>query len=293
MSMALRLLRSKWSPPADPNTSFAGKTVLLTGATSGLGFEAAIKYVSLGVDTLIIGARNLTTAKQTTEAIETRANRHGVVQIWDLDMNSFASVKAFAERVDREVTKLDVALLNAGLYLRTYVKSPDGWEETLQVNILSTTLLALLLLPKLKASGTDTDPVHLAITSSGMHRAVQPKWINVEGSILTHLNDEASFNTDRQYNTSKLLVEYTVRELAALVTGPDGKTSVIVTSLCPGFCGSGLARQFDSLPERILKFIFYGIFGRPVEHGSRSLVSATTQGLESHGRFWKDDKYDL
>jgi NAD(P)-dependent dehydrogenase (short-subunit alcohol dehydrogenase family) len=290
--MTLKLLSAKWNPPADPTTSFAGKTVLLTGGTSGLGFEAAIKFVSLGVDTLIIGARNLTTANQAREEIETRSKRHGVVQIWELDMNSFASVEAFADRVDRELVKLDVALLNAGLYMRKYVKSPDGWEETLQVNILSTTLLALLLLPKLKASGTDADPVHLAITSSGLHGYVQPDWVNVEGSILEHLNDEASFSRDRQYNTTKLLVEYTVKSLAALVTGSDGKTSIIVTSLCPGFCTSGLARQFDSLPERVFKFIFWGIFARPTEQGSRSLVSATTQGLESHGRFWKDDKYD-
>jgi NAD(P)-dependent dehydrogenase (short-subunit alcohol dehydrogenase family) len=291
--MALELLGAKWNPPADPITSFAGKTVLLTGGTSGLGFEAAIKFVSLGVDSLIIGARNLTTAKQAKEDIGNRANRHGVVQILELDMNSFASVKAFANRVDREVAKLDVALLNAGLFVRKHVKSLDSWEETLQVNVLSTSLLALLLLPKLKASGTDTNPAHLSITSSALHGHVQPKWVNVEGSLLEHLNDEVSFDGERQYNTSKLLVEYTVKSLAALVTKSDGKTSVIVTSLCPGFCYSGLSRSFNSLPERIFVSIFKLIFARATEAGSRSLVSATTQGLESHGRFWKDDKYGL
>lgn len=59
MAGLFRLLRMQYTPPTDPRgVSFAGKTVLLTGATSGLGYEAAIKFLNLGVDNLIIGGRN-------------------------------------------------------------------------------------------------------------------------------------------------------------------------------------------------------------------------------------------
>ncbi|MCJ1476689.1 hypothetical protein MMC13_005357 [Lambiella insularis] len=203
-----RMLKEKWLySPADPTSSFAGKTVLLTGGTAGLGFEAAVKFLSLGATTLIVGARNPEKAKQAKEAIESRAHRPGAVRIWELDMISFSSVKAFAERVNREVVHLDVALLNAGLVQRTYQKSPAGWETTLQVNLLSTVLLALLLIPKLKACGTDTNPTHLAITSSGSHKTVQSEQVQVKGDLLEHLNAEDMFSRNRQYSTSKLLLE--------------------------------------------------------------------------------------
>lgn len=286
------LLRSKWIAPKDPTTSFAGKTVLLTGATGGLGLEAAVKFVSLGAATLIIGARNPSKAEKAKEATEARTNRNGVVQIWELDMNSFSSVKAFAARVNREVERLDVASLNAGVAVRKYEKSLEGWEETLQVNTLSTALLASLLMPKLQATGTDEEPAHMALTSSMLHAMVEPAWVNTDGSILDRLNSRDGFSMARQYNSSKLFIEYIVKEIAALVTEPSGKVKVIVTSLCPGFCKSDLGRHVDLWWEEIFKFFFYALFGRSTENGSRSLVSATTQGLESHGKFWKDDSYD-
>lgn len=286
------LLRSKWIAPQDPTTSFAGKTVLLTGGTGGLGLEAAVKFVSLGAATLIIGARNASKAEKAKEAIEARTSRNGVVQFWELDMNSFSSVKAFADRLDREVERLDVASLNAGVAVRKYEKSPEGWEETLQVNALSTALLALLLTPKLQATGTDAEPAHMAITSSMLHAMVEPAWVNTDGSILDRLNSRDGFSMARQYNSSKLFIEYIVQEIAALVTEPSGKVKVIVTSLCPGFCKSDLGRHIDLWWEEIFKFFFYALFGRSTENGSRSLVSATTQGLEAHGKFWKDDSYD-
>ncbi|MCJ1243534.1 hypothetical protein MMC30_000731 [Trapelia coarctata] len=293
MAGLLGLIRSKWIAPHDPTTSFVGKTVLLTGATGGLGLEAAIKFISLGAATLIIGARNLSKAEKAKQAIEARTKRTGIVQIWELDMNSFSSVKAFAARVNREVERLDVASLNAGLAMRKYEKSPDGWEETLQVNALSAALLALLLLPKLRASGTDEEPAHLAVTSSMLHAMVEPAWVKVDGSILEHLNSENGFHMARQYNSSKLFIEYIVKEIAALVIEPSGRTKVIVTSLCPSFCRSDLGRHIDAWWEEVFKVFFYAFFGRSTENGSRSLVSATTQGVESHGKFWKDDRFDL
>ena len=282
-----------WNSPSEPDTSFNGKTILITGGTAGLGFEAAIKFVALGASTLIIGARNPEKAMKAKEAIEARTNRRGVVQIWELDMNTYSSVKAFANRVNRDIEHLDIAELNAGLVKRKYESSPEGWEETLQVNLLSTVLLGLLLLPKLEASGTNAIPSHLAFTSSGSHRMVKAEMVEVPGSILDHLNSPHEFNRDRQYMCSKLLLEYAVIGMAAIVSQTNGKTSVIVNSLCPGFCYSELSRDFSAWHEQVLKQIFFGTFARTAEVGSRTLVSGTIQGLESHGKFWKNDNYKM
>ncbi|MCJ1388788.1 hypothetical protein MMC18_001638 [Xylographa bjoerkii] len=292
MAAIFALLREKWSPPADPTDAFTNKTILLTGGTAGLGLEAAVKYLSLGASSLIIGARNPPKAEAAKATIEARSYRPGVVQIWPLDMDNFASVKAFADRAGRELDRIDVALLNAGLVMREYEQSKEGWEETLQVNMLSTVLLALLLLPKLKASGTEAEPAHLAITSSSLHRSVRREEVDVQGSLLDHLNAKEGFNQSRQYNTSKLLVEYAVQKMGAMVLEEDGTTTVLVNSLCPGLCASDLARGFDAWYEVVAKMIGYALLARTAEQGARTLVSGTTQGLEGHGSFWRNDVWN-
>lgn len=289
----LRLLKGKWNPPAIPTDSFAGQTVLVTGSNVGLGFEAAMKYVTLGASRAILAVRNI---EKGTKAKEEIIRRHGNatttrIDVWKLDMDSFASVKAFAERVDRELERLDVALLNAGVVMRTFQKSPEGWEETLQVNVLSTALLALLLLPKLRASKSEATTPHLTIVSSGSHAWVTRDQLGDEGSLLAYGNAVENFAGQRQYAISKLFVMYVTNELAALATSPTGAPEVIVTSCCPGFCTSDLGRQYDSWIERIASWLFYSIFARSTEEGSRTLVRATALGPEAHGKWWKD--YEL
>ncbi|MCJ1283573.1 hypothetical protein MMC26_002904 [Xylographa opegraphella] len=292
MAAILKLLHEKWYPPAEPSSSFAHKTVLLTGGTAGLGLEAAVKYLSLGASTLIIGARNPAKAQAAKATIEARSCRPGAVQMWPLDMNSFASVQAFAERASRELDRLDVALLNAGLFMREYRLSEDGWEETLQVNALSTVLLGLLLLPKLRASGTVTEPAHLAITSSSLHKKATRAMVDVEGGLLQHLNAPDGFSRDRQYCTSKLLVEYAVQTMGALVLEQSGGAKVLVNSLSPGLCASELARGFDAWYQVLLKKIGYMLVARTAEQGARSLVSGTAQGLEGQGKSWRNDEWE-
>jgi NAD(P)-dependent dehydrogenase (short-subunit alcohol dehydrogenase family) len=123
------------------------------------------------------------------KAKEEIARRNGgndstIIDVWKLDMDSFDSVKAFAERADKELDHLDVALLNAGLVMRSFQQSPEGWEETIQVNVLSTALLGLLLLPKLRASKSRDATPHLAIVSSGLHVAVKRENLGHDGSLL-------------------------------------------------------------------------------------------------------------
>ena len=74
------------------------------------------------------------------------------IDVLQLDMNSFASVAAFTDLVSKSYKQIDIVVLNAGLYNLQYSTSPSGWEEILQVSTLFTTLLALLLLPVLRAT---------------------------------------------------------------------------------------------------------------------------------------------
>ncbi|KAE8382826.1 NAD(P)-binding protein [Aspergillus bertholletiae] len=291
MAGLLRLLRTQYTLPVDPTVSFAGKTVVLTGATSGLGFEAAIKLLNLGVESLIIGSRSLERGDAAKTELEKRTTRHGVIQVWELDMNSFQSVKTFASRIQKEVKQLDIALLNAGLCNRAYTASPEGWEETLQVNTLSTSLLALLLLPKLRDSSSDSIPAHLAVVSSQQFVQVKAAGLRTQGPLLEHLNDPQYFSGRKQYGISKLLLEYVLKMVADRVRNENGTLPVIVNTISPGLCVSSLGRQYDRFYERWVVWLFYTLFARTAEQGSRSLVSATYQGAESHGKCWRSDGY--
>ena len=286
-----RFIRGRLFPPANPSSSLRGKTVLLTGGTSGLGFEAAVKYVQLGVDSLLLGCRDFERGQKAKQLIEQRTQRTGIVRIYQLNLNSYGSVKSFAEQINAEVPRVDIVLLNAGVMCRTYSTSPDGWEETLQVNTLSTALLGLLLLPKLRESMDGGSPARLTFISSGSYRLVKPGHLRVDGSILKFLNEKDQFEGRSQYRCSKLLVEYVAKSIAKHTRKRNGCIEVIVNSACPGFCRSQLSRNYTSFLERLLKPVVYGIFGRSEEQGSRTLVSATLLGEESHGKWWRDDEY--
>ncbi|KAJ5692544.1 hypothetical protein N7462_001967 [Penicillium macrosclerotiorum] len=291
MAGLFRLLKMQYTPPTDPCVSLAGKTVLLTGATSGLGYEAALKFLNLGVDSLIIGSRSLERGHQTKTELEQRTNRPDAIQVWELEMSSFESVRRFAHRANQELPRLDVALLNAGLWNREYIKSPENWEETLQVNTLSTSLLALLLLPKLRASSTDADPTHLSVVSSQQFVRVKAESLRTEGPLLDYLNSPDRFHGPKQYGISKLLLEYVIKKMAALMYNENGTVPVIVNTISPGLCRSSLGRQYDRFYERWAVWLMYMLFARTTEQGSRSLVSATLQGVESQGKCWRSDGY--
>lgn len=116
--------------------------------------------------------------------------------------------------------------------------TPDGWEQTLQVNVIATGLLALLALPKLSATadlpGNTTKP-HLVIVASDVHEWAKFKQQDAP-TLLAALNDESQADMGDRYNLSKLLDIFITREIAQL---PSAK-KVVVNSLTPGLCVSEL-----------------------------------------------------
>ncbi|KAI9770800.1 MAG: hypothetical protein M1840_003050 [Geoglossum simile] len=286
MTIPLAVLRAKWNPDSPPTEGFAGKIVIVTGSNVGLGLETARHIVRLGCAKLILAVRNIEKGEAARRDIEKTTGKIGVIQVWQLDMDSFQSVKSFADRVESELERLDVAILNAGIVSRAFKLSPEGWEETLQVNVLATALLTLLLLPKLRASKTPSSTPHLGIVGSTRHILSSfPQQTN--SNILQALSTEDGYGAGTQYSVSKLLVMYIVDTVANLVAPPDREPEVIVTSTCPGFCVSELSREYDYWYERLAMNIVNAIFARSTEEGSRTIVGSVNQGVESHGKFWR------
>jgi NAD(P)-dependent dehydrogenase (short-subunit alcohol dehydrogenase family) len=288
MAALFRMLAQKWNPPADPVTTFTGKNVIVTGANTGLGLEAAIKYVALDAAKVIIAVRTIEKGNTAKAAIEARTGKTGIVEVWLLEMSSYDSIQAFAQKA-AQLDHLDIAILNAGVMPTEHQQSSYGWETMLQVNTVSTTLLALLLLPVLRKSSTPDSKPALEIVSSGMYRSVSipPELANAP---LAAYNDSKTFDPTAQYARSKLFVQCTMKAISKLVQTKDyADPPIIVTSVCPGACKSDLGRNFTHPMIRLILPVIHFVFFRSTEEGSRSYVSGTTQGKKAHGLFWKND----
>ncbi|KAI7914937.1 hypothetical protein M9X92_008718 [Pyricularia oryzae] len=290
LSIPFRLRWSKTHPPKEPIVTFKGRTVLVTGANTGLGFEAAVKYAAFGADKIILAVRSIEKGEEAKKRIVERTGRDATdISVLKLDLGEYSSVKDFVSALHEVTPTLDVALLNAGLGNPTYEKSSAGWEMAVQVNVLSTALLAMLLLPLLRSSAAASGAKsHLTFVNSFAHTLVPRDFPLIEGSILKTATDESSWNASSSYNIVKLLAMASVQGFARMEAGED-QQRVIVNSVCPDLCETDLGRKFTGFISSIGKAIFYYLFALSAEEGARCLIGATALGPESHGQFWHHD----
>lgn len=269
--------------PRYPTQSFAGQTAIVTGSNVGLGKEAARHLARLGVSKLILAVRNTKAGEAAKQDIESTTKCDpSVIEVWSLDLASYASVKAFADRASK-LPRIDVLLENAGIATATFSLA-EGHEKTVTVNVISTFLLALLLLPKLKATAKqfNTEP-RLTIVSSEVHAwSKLPEW--KEPNTFDALDVESNKKSfENRYPTSKLLEVLAIRQIAPKLNG----SGVILNYLNPGLCHSELGREAPFFLT-IMKFFL----ARTTEVGSRTLVASAAAGPESHGKYMTDAKVD-
>jgi NAD(P)-dependent dehydrogenase (short-subunit alcohol dehydrogenase family) len=289
MAAIAGILNHKWiDTPKESIESFEGRTVLVTGATSGIGHAAAAKFAKLGASKVIIPARDVSKGEKTKIQLEIAVGNKEQFVVWQLDMNSYDSVVAFAHRINTEVEHLDVAILNAGVRKIAYTPSKYGWEEDLQVNTLSTMLLGILLLPKLKGSQILSRKIPiLQFVNSGLHQnAIVHPDFRKASSILAEYNKPESFSAQKQYVHSKLLLMFAAKQLAARISPSD----VIITSVCPGMVASNLARDIKFPGISVALAIMRYTVQRTAEQGANTYVSGAAQNKELHGNFWQHDE---
>lgn len=266
--------------PELPTKSFSGQTVIVTGSNVGLGFEAARHFARLNASKVILAVRNLPAGEKAKESIESSTNRPGVCEVWKLDLASYDSVKVFAARAS-QLPRLDIVVENAAIATPKFDLA-EGHERHITVNVISTILLGLLLLPTLKATAKkfhSTTP-HLTIVTSEVHAWTRfPEWR--ADNTFAKLDDEKSADMAERYSTSKLLEIFAVREIAPRVSD----SGVVLNMLNPGLCHSELARD-SGWGLWMLKLVM----ARSTEVGSRTLLAAAAAGKESHGAYMTDGK---
>ena len=166
--------------------------------------------------------------------------------------------------------------------------SSEGWEETIQVNFLSTVFLALLLIPKLQSSKTAQWTPRLSFVDSIGHKSVHKFKGQDAPNVLEALNKPHNFGgINFRYMLSKLLLVYAIEEIAKLVLDPDDEPDIIVNYSCPDMTRSGIARDFTGNPVlAIIMNLLLMMFAKTTEAGSRTLVKASGLGKDSHGLFF-------
>lgn len=152
-----------WTTENIPNQT--GKTAIITGSSSGIGFEAARVLANKGA-TVVIAVRSPDKGKAAADKIISR-NKDADVKVMPLDLANLASVKAFAAEFQKNCRQLDLLINNAGVMIPPYSKTADGFELQFGTNHLGHFALTALLLDVL----TGTGGARIVNVSSSAHKS--------------------------------------------------------------------------------------------------------------------------
>ncbi len=270
-----------------PKTPQTGRTHIITGSNTGLGLEAARHLVHLDAAKVVLAVRDISKGEKAKASLEETSGRKGVVEVWPLDLGSYDSVKNFSRRC-QSLERIDSIIENAGIAAADYKLVEDN-ESTITVNVVSTFLLALLVLPKLRetAAKFGTKP-HLTIMSSEVHGYSPFNERNApDGKIFATLNAKETADMADRYQVSKLLEVFFIRELVKEIAKKNSskkEPDLIINFVNPGLCKSELSRD-SGWGLTIMKLLL----ARTTEQGSRTeIYGAIEAGVESHGQYLDD-----
>ncbi|XP_052769930.1 retinol dehydrogenase 11-like [Mya arenaria] len=265
-------------PKCRSTLKLAGKTVLITGANTGIGKETAKDLAKRGARVLL-ACRDLTRAQKAASDIINSTGNTNVV-VYKLDLSSLKSVRECAEEVKKNEQRLDILINNAGVMWTPQWKTEDGFDMQMGTNHLGHFLLTNLLLDLVKKSA----PSRIVTVSSLGHRRAN---LNLED-----INCAKSFSTVTAYANSKLANILFTRELAKRLEG----TNVTAVSLHPGAIASELGRHIEdrNLVSRLLAKVLYYPFLKhliktPTAGAQTTLYCALDPDVENHpGKYFSD-----
>ncbi|XP_013188071.2 retinol dehydrogenase 14 [Amyelois transitella] len=254
-------------------TKMDGKTVIITGCTSGIGKETAKELARRGAR-VIMACRNMDAAEKLKQQI-IDATRNTEIIAKKLDLSSFASIRSFAEDINKTEKKLDVLIHNAG-YAQTFkkAKSEDDIELTMATNHYGPFLLTHLLADLLKKSA----PSRVVVVASSLYRLASfdlenPNPVDTLPGYLYYASKEAN-------------ILFT-RELARRLEG----TGVTANCLHPGLIDTGIWRNVPAPLNWGLSLIIKGFFKTPYQGCQTSVMLAVDEKLEKvNGQYFSDCK---
>lgn len=241
--------------------SMKGKTVIITGASSGIGLEAALGLAKLGAKVVMI-ARHKQRGEDAVEYVKTNSNSKSVDLII-AELSSLTNVRKLAADIRNKYKRIDVLLNNAGGVFGKRALTADGFEWTFGVNHLAPFLLTNLLLPILKKSGNS----RVVTVASVAHMMGHINFDDLMGG--------KKYSDMSAYAQSKLANVLFASELARRLKG----TKVTSNSVHPGVVHTKFAHSGG-----ILSAFLYKVFGfmmeTPAQGARTSIYAASSPEME-------------
>src|SRR6266508_4643975 len=250
----------------------AGRTVLVTGGTAGIGKATALGLATMGAHLAVTGRDR---GRAEAAAGEVRAAGGGRVDVFVADLSSQAEVRRLAGEALGRLGRIDVLVNNVGGYWHTRHVTADGLERTFAVNHLAAFLLTNLLLDRLQQSA----PARVVTVASNAHAQGRIDFDDLQG--------ERSWSGARAYSQSKLANVLFTYELARRLQA----TSVTVNALHPGVVRTAFGAEDPGRAQRLFTPLMAAFMKTPAQGAATSIHLASAPDLEQvTGRYFANSK---
>jgi NAD(P)-dependent dehydrogenase (short-subunit alcohol dehydrogenase family) len=255
-----------------PDRLMAGRTVVITGGTAGIGKATALGLAAMGAHVAITSRDR---QRGETAAREIRAAGSVRVDIFVADLSAQSEVRQLAGELLQRLPRIDVLINNAGGFWNTRHVTADGLERTFALNHLAPFLLTNLLLERLK----QTAPARVVTVSSNMQALGRVDFNDMQG--------ERSYSGARAYNQSKLANVLFTYELARRLPA----ATVTANALHPGITSTAFGAEDPPTIQRLLVPFMRPFMKTPAQGAATSIYLASAPGLQGvSGRYFASRK---
>ena len=247
------------------------KTVVITGATSGLGRATAIQLAQKGAHVVIVARSN----SKANEVVKEIKKEGGKAQFIISDLSSMKDTKEAAESISQVVDRVDVLINNAGAYFPKHNLTFEGFESTLALNYLSPFLLTHCLLQQMEQTASDYGEARIVNISSVMHKG-PINWNDLN-------YNETTYNSNSSYYQSKhMLTSFTFYLSKKLI-----EKGITVNCIHPGFVKTAVAESDYPFPMNLIVPIVGFFIGEAPEQAADTPVwlASSNEAREMNNKY--------
>ena len=250
------------------------KTILITGATNGIGKAAAVKFAE-SAKSIAFTYRNEELAKDLKNEMQ-KINPNLSINSFFCDFSVQDSIRECADKIKNDLKAIDLLINNAGVVNTEYSETIDGIENTFAVNHLGYFLFTNLLLDLVKK---ESESRIINVSSAAHHFVKGMQWDDI------NYKDDFKMGL-KAYGQSKLGNILFTKQLAKKLQ----KDGVTVNAIHPGGVNTSLGNQNNSLLGRVLKMILKPFFRSPLKGANTIIYLAEIDGLSITGSYWVDGR---
>lgn len=250
------------------------KTILITGATNGIGKAAAVKFAE-SAKSIAFTYRNEELAEDLKNEMQ-KINPNLSINSFFCDFSVQDSIRECADKIKNDLKAIDLLINNAGVVNTEYSETIDGIENTFAVNHLGYFLFTNLLLDLVKK---ESESRIINVSSAAHHFVKGMQWDDI------NYKDDFKMGL-KAYGQSKLGNILFTKQLAKKLQ----KDGVTVNAIHPGGVNTSLGNQNNSLLGRVLKIILKPFFRSPLKGANTIIYLAEIDGLSITGSYWVDGR---